>query len=406
MKQLRTKVILLSMTALFVLLAVIVAGMNLLNYRSVVEEADGILAILTSNKGHFPGVGPGDRPGGLLPPELSPEIPYESRFFSVIYDASGRVVQVDVNKIAAVDDQKAIALSKEVKDRCGFVESYRYAVSREGEGTRITFLDCGRKLSSFRRFLVSSIVMSLLGFGVVFGVFCVLAGRIIQPISESYEKQKRFITDAGHEIKTPLTIINANADILEMELGAHESLADIKSQTLRLKTLTEDLVTLSRMEEGAQGAVKIDFPVSEVVEEAAHDFLPLFAGAQKVLRCQIEPMLTLCADPRGIRQLVSILLENALKYAPEGTQTLLKLEKHGRNLMLTVSNPTQTPVDPEQLKLVFDRFYRTDASRSSQTGGYGIGLSIAKAIVTAHGGRIKAATQDGGSFAVTATLPK
>ncbi len=409
MKQLKTKFILLTMTALLVLLTVIVAGMNLINYRSIVEEADGVLAILTSNKGHFPGLTPEGRPDSNFPFELSPEIPYESRFFSVTYNASGEVTYVDVNKIAAVDTAKAITFARQAlhnSDRHGFIRDYRYAVTQEAGGLRVTFLDCGRKLASFQRFCISSILMSLLGYVVVFAVVFILAGRIIRPIAESYEKQKRFITDAGHEIKTPLTIINANADILEMELGSeNESLIDIKSQTRRLKNLTEDLVMLSRMEEAEHTIPKIDFPISEVVEEAAHDFHKLFPAENKTLLCQIEPLLSLRGDAKAIRQLVSILLENALKYSSEGASVTLSLAKQGRSIQLTISNPTEGEVDPEQLKFVFDRFYRTDASRSSETGGHGIGLSIAKAIVTAQGGKIKASTTDRKSFTVTATLP-
>ncbi len=407
MKQLKRKFILLTMTALFVLLSVIVTGMNLINYRSIVEEADGVLSILTNNQGHFPGMGPGDKLPPQLPPEMSPEIPYESRFFTVTFNAAGEVIHVDVNKIAAIDAERAIFMARQVKERQGFVGSYRYAISWQGDAQQVTFLDCGRKLAAFRSFCITSILMSLLGFWAVFVVVFILAGKIIRPIAESYEKQKRFITDAGHEIKTPLTIINANADILEMELGPeNESLTDIKAQTRRLKNLTEDLVMLSRMEEAEHTAPKIDFPISEVVEEAVHDFHKLFPTENKVLLCQIEPLLTLRGDAKAIRQLVSILLENALKYSPEGAVATLTLAKQGRNLQLTVSNPTENAVDPEQLKFVFDRFYRTDASRSSETGGHGIGLSIAKAIVTSHGGKIKASAPNQASFTITAVLPQ
>ncbi len=405
MKQLKRKFIVLTMTALFVLLAFIVAGMNLLSYNAVIEEADAVLLILEGNKGHFPSMGTGDKWPPQLSPEMSPEIPYESRFFSVSFDGSGNVTHVDVNKIAAIDGEKAVIMARQAQGRQGFVDSYRYCVTREVEGVRVTFLDCGRKLDAFQRFLQSSILMSVLGYGVVFAAVFVLAGRIIRPIAESYEKQKRFITDAGHEIKTPLTIINANADLLEMELEENESLADIKAQTRRLKKLTEDLVLLSRMEETGHSVPKVDFPISEVVEEFAHGFQALAQAEGKTLLCQVEPRLSCRGDSKSIGQLVSILLENAMKYSPSDTTVRLELSRQGRILQLSVSNETKLEVDPAQLKCVFDRFYRTDASRSSETGGHGIGLSIAKAIVTSHGGKIKATTADGSSFTVTAVLP-
>lgn len=403
-KRLKRKFVLLSMTSLLVLLVVIVAGMNLLNYRSVVEEADAILSVLTQNKGMFPD--PTGRPERKFPPKFSPETPYESRFFSVFYDETGRAVNVDVRKIASVSQEDAVSLADGVleKDRLiGFSESYRYMVDRDPGGIRVTFLDCGRRLDAFRQFLISSVFMSALGLGAVFTVILILSGRIIRPIAEAYEKQKRFITDAGHEIKTPLTIINANADILELELGGeNESLSDIKGQTQRLKSLTEDLVMLSRMEEAADKLPKIEFPVSEVVLEAAGGFRALAESENKELICEIEPMLTLNGNDKSIRQLVSVFLDNALKYSPEGSNINLTLTKQGRTIRLSVSNATDFDLNSEQLKHVFDRFYRTDSSRNSETGGHGIGLSVAKAIMTAHGGKIAAAMEGKNTFTVSA----
>lgn len=403
-RKLKRKFVLLSTTSLLVLLAVIVAGMNLLNYRSVVEEADAILSVLSQNKGMFPDAD--DRPDRKFPPRFSPETPYESRFFSVFYDGAGRAVNADVRKIASVSQEDAVSLADGVleKDRLtGFAGSYRYMVDSAPGGTRVTFLDCGRRLDAFRQFLISSAFMSALGFGAVFTVILILSGRIIRPIAEAYKKQKRFITDAGHEIKTPLTIINANVDILELELGGeNESLADIKGQTQRLKSLTEDLVLLSRMEEAEDKLLKIEFPVSDVVWEAAGEFRALAESENKELICEIEPMLALNGNDKSIRQLVSIFLDNALKYSPEGSKIKLTLARQGRTIRLSVSNAANFDLDPEHLERVFDRFYRADSSRNSETGGHGIGLSVAKAIVTAHGGKITAAVEDEKTFVVSA----
>lgn len=406
-RKLKRKFVLLSMTSLLVLLAAIVSGMNLLNYRSVVAEADAILSVLSQNKGMFPDSD--DRPDRRFFPRLSPETPYESRFFSVFYDGSGRAVNVDVRKIASVSQEDAVSLADGVlkKDRLiGFAGSYRYMVDSNPGGTRVTFLDCGRRLDAFRQFLISSAFMSALGFGAVFTVILILSGRIIRPIAEAYEKQKRFITDAGHEIKTPLTIINANVDILELELGGeNESLADIKGQTRRLKSLTEDLVMLSRMEETEDKLLKVEFPVSEVVLEATGEFRALAESENKGFICEIEPMLTLNGNDKSIRQLLSIFLDNALKYSPEDSKIKLTLARQGRMIRLSVSNATDFDLDPEQMERVFDRFYRTDSSRNSETGGHGIGLSVAKAIVTAHGGKIAAAIEDDKNFVVSALFP-
>lgn len=409
-RKLKFKVVLLATTALFVLLTVIVAGMNIINYSSVVDDADAVLSVLAQNKSSFPdGDNKGGRPNGKLPAGLSPETPYESRYFTVFFDSENDIVNVDISKIASVDSDEAEILAEKVMDEDkenGFIGEYRYKVNSDAVGTRIVFLDCGRKLASFRSFLISSISMSVLGLIIVFLAVLVLSGRIIKPIAEAYNKQRRFITDAGHEIKTPLTVINANVDILEMELGeGNESLCDIKSQTKRLKSLTEDLVMLSRMEEAENNLPKIDFPVSEVVAEAASAFRTVAINDNKEFICKIEPMLTLNGNDKAIRQLVSVFLDNALKYSQKNGRIEITLAKQGRNVILSVFNTTDAEIKDEQLKYVFDRFYRTDSSRNSETGGHGIGLSIAKAIVAAHGGKISASAKDGDSFTVTAVFP-
>ncbi len=406
-RKLKIKFVTLAMAALFVLLAVVVSGMNIINYTSVVEESDTILSIIASNSGEFPqfGNGLGDKP----PHNMSPETPYESRYFTVVLDSEGYVSKTDISKITAVDREAAIEYAKTVinkGDNKGFVGNFRYTVNEDLNEIRISFLDCGRRLDSFRSFLYTSCGVALAGLVVVFIVIFILSGKIIQPIAESYEKQKQFITDAGHEIKTPLTIINANVDILEMELGdSNESLQDIQQQTKRLRSLTEDLVMLSRMEESEQGMVKVGFPISDVVAETAQPFEHLAISQGKEFVCNIQPMLSFYGNDKAINQLTCLFLDNALKYSPSDGTIALTLVRQNRTLYLSCFNTTKEEVNPEQLKHVFDRFYRTDSSRNSETGGHGIGLSVAKAIVTAHGGKINAWTKDGHSFQITAAFP-
>ena len=149
----------------------------------------------------------------------------------------------------------------------------------------------------------------------------------------------------------------------------------------------------------------IAFPVSEIILDAAAPFRTLAQTQNKEFVCQVQPMLSMCGNDKMISQLVSILLDNALKYSLKGSRILLTFGKQGRRLILTVSNPSALPVTDENLRHVFERFYRTDPSRNSETGGYGIGLSMARAIVTAHGGKISAGSSDGKSFLVTAVFP-
>lgn len=406
-RKLKYKFVILAMTALFALLLAIVTGMNIINYTSVVKESDSVLSLLSQNRGKFPEtVG---RPNDKLPPKFSPETPYESRYFTVFFNKANDITDVDIRKIASVDKEKAIELAEKIIEENkikGFVGEYRYMTVSDPNGMHITFLDCGRRLDSFHRFLISSVVMSTIGLAIVLIVILILSDRIIRPIAEAYEKQKQFITDAGHEIKTPLTVINANVDILETELGEdNESLGDIKVQVKRLKTLTEDLVMLSRMEEAENKLQKIEFPISEVVMETADAFRTLAENENKEFICTIEPMLTFNGNDKAIRQLVSVFLDNALKYSQNGGRIELTLARQNRTIILSVFNTTDFEINSEQLKYVFDRFYRTDASRNSESGGHGIGLSVAKAIVTNHSGKINAATKDGKSFLVTAYFP-
>ena len=405
-RKLKIKFVVLSMTALSVLLAIVITGMNLVNYSAVVTEADTILSILSQNKGSFPEFDKGKVEH--LPHDLSPETPFESRYFSVLVNSALEVVSTETSMIATVDNDSAAAYARTVvskKRAQGFVDEFRYIIDREAGGYRIIFLDCGRKLDAFYTFLTASISMALAGLVVVFFVIFILSGKIIQPMAESYEKQKRFITDAGHEIKTPLTIINANIDILEMELGENESLSDIAQQTKRLRSLTNDLVMLARMEESENDMQKIEFPISEVVAEAAQPFRNLAIQQGKEFVCNIQPMLTLKGNGKAIEQLVNILMDNALKYSPAGGTISMNMAKQSRAVHLTVWNTTESEITQEQLTHVFERFYRTDASRNSETGGHGIGLSVAQAIVAAHGGKISVSTQDGHSFQICAAFP-
>lgn len=476
------------MASLVVLMTVIVAGMNIINYNTVVSEADDKLTALSVNGGMLPFM-QNDSFGGMQDdsdwaspqpgsdaydddlddwdddyddidastreglygrgkPFSSRDEAEETRFFSVLLTAEESVVRANTDRIYAVDDSAAAGYAKkalEAGGESGWVDEYRYAVTDEGTMTRITFLDCSTSLAQFRRFLYASIIMSVAGLLIIFGFICYFAGRIVKPVAESYDKQKRFITDAGHEIKTPLAIIKANIDVMRMDLedieaagktaaaGADagdsrpdaddadvtenagniseytaslsESLGDIDSQVDRLTSLTNDLVYLSRMEEAGNALTMTEIPVSDIVAETADSFEALAAERKKTLSIDVTPMLTMQGSSKEIEKLVSILTENALKYSPEGDEVKVSLRKEGKTVVLEVRNKAVDPLSDEDLAHVFDRFYRSDKSRNSASGGHGIGLSMASAIVTAHGGKIRARSGDGSEFIVTATMP-
>lgn len=422
-KKLRAKLILACMFSLAVVLLVILGGVNLMSYQKVVSDADTVLSLLAANDGAFPKLRapqeekdegyfapfgtPGGKPNLFNQRIMSPETPYESRFFSVLLGEDGQAVETDTGQIAAVDAEQATDYAQKAAasgKTSGFLDDYRFLVQNESGGILIIFLDCGRSLSSFRTTLLASVSLAVLGLAAVLFLLLILSRRIVRPMAESYEKQRQFITDAGHELKTPMTIISADADLAEMECGENQWLTDIRRQAQRLTALTNDLIYLSRMEEEQPKLQYIDFPISDVVEEMAQSFAPPARSQDKDFQVQVQPMLSFKGDEKGIRQLVSILLDNALKYSPPGGQLALRLEKQGRNLLLTVSNTWAQLMEQDKLPHLFDRFYRTDQSRNSQCGGYGLGLSIAKSIVSAHKGKIRAESPDGTQLTIQVTL--
>lgn len=433
--SLKKRFIVLAMVSLTVLLAVIVTGMNIINYNTVISDADAKLSAISGSGGMLPFSSRPDYDDidawtredffGRGNPFASRDEAEETRFFSVLTLSDGTVMRVNTDRIFAVDEVSAAVYAAEaLASGCekGFVDEYRYMVAMQGSFTRITFLDCTSALGNFRHFLYASVAMSVAGLIAVFFIICYFAGRIVRPVAESYEKQKRFITDAGHEIKTPLAIIKANIDVMRMDLetdasaaaspevsenmtSLNESLTDIDGQVDRLTALTNDLVYLSRMEEDGGALTMTEIPVSDIVAETADSFEALAAERGKELDIEVTPMLSMQGSSKEIEKLVSILVENAIKYSPDGDKIHVGLNKDGKTIVLEVHNKAVTPLSDEDLAHVFDRFYRADKSRNSEAGGHGIGLSMASAITAAHGGKIRARSGDGTEFIVTATIP-
>ena len=446
--KLKRRFIILAMTSLTVLIAVIVAGMNIINYNTVVSNADNTLEMLSDNHGRLPlffgdafdelfdepdadyddiEAGTGDYSGrggmgsraGKAPGGFSRDEAEETRFFTALVNEENEAVWIDTTRIYAVDSEQAGEFAQSAAssgEEKGFIGEYRYKVTTEGNMTRITFLDCGRVLEAYREFLRTSLIMSVAVLLAVFVIICYFSGRIVRPVAESYEKQKRFITDAGHEIKTPLAIIKANIDLMKMDLedaaadeelsgSLNESLDDIDGQVDRLTDLTNDLVYLSRMEEAENTLTMTEVPVSDIISETAESFLPVAQDRKKTLLIEVTPMLSVQGSTKELEKLASILIENALKYSPEGDDISIKLTKEGKHAVFEVRNKAASPLTDEDLEHVFDRFYRADKSRNSAAGGHGIGLSMASAIVSAHSGKIRARSGDGTEFIVTAVIP-
>ena len=421
--RLRKKFIAAAIVAVFLVLLVLIGSINVLSYRSLVTDADGTLQILAENKGSFPRqmFREQDRPSEMQAPPNgensgpfnerrggSGELAYQSRFFTAWFSADGSLSHVNLDNLASLTEEEASALAESVyasgREK-GFAEEYRYRRAACDGETLLVFLNCQRELATFRDFLYASIGISLGGTLAVFLLLLLFSGRIVRPIAESYEKQKRFITDAGHELKTPITIIRADADVLESELdGENEWIADIRKQTGRLAELTEDLIFLSKMEEENPALQMEALSLSELVDETAQSFQSLALSKGKRFSASVAPNLQVRGDEKALAKLVSILLDNAMKYSTEGGAVDLTLEKTGKHARLSVKNSTP-PMEKGNADRLFERFAREDRSRNSESGGFGLGLAIAKAVTEAHKGTIRAESEDGTSLTVTAELP-
>ena len=403
-KGLRRKLMVSAMSAVAIVLIVIIGAINAINYYKINQNADQRLDLLERNDGVFPGLHPRD---DKRPPrgDFSPEMPFETRYFSVILNQNGTVRSTDTGRIAAVDESLAGVMAKELFEAdktAGFYGDYKYRAERIADGTRYLFLDCARDLETFRSFLWSSVWISLAALMLVCVLIYLFSGAVLAPVVRSYEKQKRFITDAGHELKTPLTVIEANAEVIEMTAGRSEWTDSIRTQVARLTALVEKLVTLCRMEE-ENGIRESEFSLSEAVRDAAEPFGAVADGAGKQLKTEIEDGMVFCGDQQAIRRMVDLLLDNAVKYASEGGTITLSLKSAGKRRILTVSNPADGFAPGEHNEL-FERFWRPDDSRSTKTGGFGIGLSTVYAIVTAHRGKVTARADERGTITFTITI--
>ena len=366
---------------------------------------------------------------------ISPESQFDTRYFTVTINSKGEVENIDTSKIASVSSENAAEYAKKLwksgkkgDGKSGFADNCKYLTVDEDGSTMYIFLSCQRELSTIKTYILASVGISVFGLLVVFIMIYFFSGRILKPVSESYEKQKRFITDASHEIKTPLTIIDANTEVIEMMEGENEWTSSTRKQVARLTSLTEKLVFLSRMDEEATKLEMLEFSLSDAILDTAEPFKAVAQTKGKKLTIDVTDGILYTGDEKTIRQLVSILLDNAIKYSgcssiscEKATQTQnncvtttgdpapeieLTMRPSGKNRIITVWNTVDDTANIKKGRqdMLFERFYRTDASRNSKTGGFGIGLSAAYAIVKAHKGKITAESKDGRSIKFTIVL--
>ena len=268
---------------------------------------------------------------------------------------------------------------------------FRYLLgqSRTGQGSAMVFLDTSGENLSYVRVLLLSGAAGLVCWSVMLVLVIFLSRRAIRPFEENMERQKQFVTNAGHEIKTPLAIIQSNTEALELYSGESKWSRNIREQTARLSGLMGDLLTLARMDEGAGRAEPADVAFSGLAEAALRSFAQPMEDRGITLRADIQPGLRLRADPAQMEQLLSILLDNAVKYTDQGGTVWVSLRRQEKKVRLSVQNTCEVLPEAPPEKL-FDRFYRADAARTQRTGGCGIGLAVARSIAQANRGTLRA----------------
>lgn len=386
---LQRKFIRTAMVAVTALLVVLLGAINIANWWQVEVQTDRMLAFLLQEEPPPEEMLPRD-PGHFLPP-LNADTRGAARFFQVFYDQTGQVVRVDVGQIASVSEEEALEYAQQCQGlQEGGVDRFRFrrAATQDGQGEVLLFLDT----SSSRRSILTVLALSG-GVGLVcwlgtFLLVALLSRRAIAPVVRGMEKQRQFVTNAGHEIKTPLAIIQVNTEALELHQGESKWTRNIRAQTARLTGLMENLLTLARMDE-AKLPVAQTVDLSQTAKESVQAFQEAAAARGLTLTGQIASDVVLQTSREHMVQLLSVLLDNGVKYTETGGSVCLTLTKEGSAVRLQVRNsPTQVPEG--DLSRLFDRFCRGDPARSQKTGGYGIGLSAAQAIVQAWQGTISA----------------
>ena len=406
LKKMRWRFIGAAMAAFTAVVLTLLCFVNLWNYHSVTNQQDEALTrLMEVENQQMP-----FSPGRGAPPfddwsHFSPEVQYSLRFFSVHYDTNGIVSRVNQDYIASISESDAETYADAVLESGkahGYESGYRYLVSTTEDETVVLFLNSEREIQTMRSLLWITLAIAAVCLAVVFGLVVLFSQRAITPYLKNMEAQKQFITNAGHELKTPLTAISTSADVLAMEHDGDEWVHNIQVQSGRLSKLITSLVALSRLDEENPFPVRTEFSLSDALWEISEPFGSLAQAKGKAYTQDIADGLTVTGDRTAIQQMFSILLDNALKYSPDGGSISLTTQRSGKRAEVTVSNTVDTAQSIDTTRL-FDRFYRADESHSGAVSGTGIGLSIVKATVEAHGGTISV-RQEGCVMMLTARL--
>ena len=400
--KLRKKFIYFSVGIIAIVLLSIMAFVNVTNFYNLKRSSDELLKTLVENNGVMPSFKLNDNSKEEKTVYLKN---FSNRFFTVKTDNKKNVITVNTDDVFFTSASEAVEYAKDVlssrKSR-GYYGGFKYVVENTENGKLIAFVDVVKDFDVFYSNLGNSVVISFFVLGFVTFFSFVLSKKAVAPMVQAYEKQNAFITDASHELKTPLAIINTSADVLEMESGESKWTGNIHKQVNRLNGLIGNLISLTKLEE-SDDLDRLEFSLSDTLDDCVMDVKDYALSLDKNIVTDIEKDISFKGDEKLIRQVIGILLDNAIKYAREKSDINVKLTKQNKKIVFTVENEADN-LEIKNYNILFERFYRADSSRNSKTGGYGIGLSIAQSIVLKHKGKISADSFDGERIVFTVKL--
>ncbi len=403
-KTLKRKFIYTAMLAITILLVFLTAAISLVNAVNENKRAEHILMRVARTE-LKPPRGMHQPPEPRFAPPVSADDAMAARFFAVFFDENGNLIRSDVHRISAVtaDEAEAIAHTVYSKgDEHGRYKQFRYTTQPTDMGGRaIFFLDFSMYTRGIIAVSVISLLLATICWTLMLCVVILLSKKMIHPIAVGFEKQKQFVTDAGHEIKTPLAIIRSNTEALELYNGETRWSINIKNQVTRLSQLTENLLTLAKLDE-APVYTATEFSLSEAVCETLSPFSDMANEKNLVISTDISPQIKITGNRDAITRMISALADNAVKYSPNGKNIGFSLKADAKHAVFTAHNYCEAP--PDDCLRLFDRFYRGDSARTQKNGGFGIGLSVAQGIAHAHRGSIAAEYNDG-KITFTILLP-
>lgn len=389
-RKLRLKFIGISTLSTVVVLFIVLGSVNLITYSNTLSDIFARLDFISKNSDDVPQTEDIEK---MQNKNISPETKYETRYITVMVDKSGNVIDFNDEHIAAIEGSEIndfikYATSREVMRGIFVYDSLYYAFLKTDAGdlTRLTIMDCTRNISTINYLKRFSIYIGTLGALTVMLMVSIFARKVVYPYVKNAEAQRQFITNASHELKTPLAVISANTEVIEMMDGKSEWTESTVKQVNRMSELISQLVVLSRLEE-RQDIVLTDVDMSAEVSSVITSFKSIAETNEIQLDTHIDEDIHVMADQKGLRELVNILLDNAVKYCDEGGKVEVGLTKKGKSAIFTVSNDYAAG-EGVDYKRFFDRFYREDKSHNSEKQGYGIGLSMAESLVRMFKGRI------------------